>query len=1378
MTKPQLLKKLADETLSSIVSSKADWINYLKFSQNVYKYPFHKATLIYAQNPNATAVASMDLWNKKQKRWIKKGSKAIKVIDDNINPHHIEYLFDISDTVGNDKTKLIKWKYKEEYEKVITKNLYDIYGDNIADKNGFYNNIVYSISKMSQSMIYERQDEIKKSMQSSGLKKYDLKNVMQIYTNVVVSSSLYLVLKRLDFPIDEKTKKIINKNLDCLKYFDTPKSINNLGNITFDVSKEMLSIFEKAIKNEERKNFIEENNKNRERNRENGIELHRERWDTLSRDGRRPREQRTTGEIRNNGDELFEEELFESVQLSNNDRSDNGDLSGSGQGSREVIEKINNTTKTEVPITNKRGLYGNSEISEHDSEYGRGNDTKTSDISIQGRAVIKNSKQIKLNMLKNKEELYPEYESSFFMSENYKQEEKPEIKPSETKENMKYYKGLPLIIDPNRKESNIDLSLYNIGDVIGIDKDGLVYTLESTNKTTRTMLTLATEKQKEEFYKEYELEYRKQQNVKQEKNIAVNNIINESSTSTTQSIEDIEILNLEVSELEKLKTEIKDMKTEKTISVSNFKITNDEEIWNWNLKEKANQNIKVIKILKTIESQNRQATLEEQKELAKYVGWGGIPQIFNEKSEDWKEEYKVLKSLLTHSEYDSARRTTTDSFYTPNFVIENIYNALDRFGFEKGKILEPSMGIGKFFGILPDKMKNSKLYGVEIDLISGRISKQLYPNSNICIKGFEETEFEDNFFDVAISNVPFGQQSVYDVKFNKYNLSINNYFIAKTLDKVRQGGIIAFVTSKGTMDNKNPMVRKYIAERAELLGAIRLPKTTFEKNANTRVTTDILFFQKRENPIEIGIENSCSWLYMCKNQDWIELNEYYIKYPEMLLGKMNSFNNQYGKLETELLPDKSISLNEQLNKAINNLISNIYIGIQNENIDKLELEEEISVPQGLREFSYAIIDNKLYRRENSKMVEQQGIKEKDLERIAGMICIKNQLKQVIDVQMSQESDEILQKEQNKLNEIYDSYIKKYGFLTNSSNISAFKSDSDSNLLFSLENKDTNNNIQKANIFFKRTINIPKKIEYAETANEALTICLNEYGKVDLKFMENLTQKPVENIINDLRGIIFQNPIMYTGDIYSGWETADEYLTGNVRDKLNIAIEEAIKYPDLFNKNVESLKTIQPKELEASEISLRLGSTWIPSEYIRDFIIETLEIRVYELNYLKIEYSEKLNSWQLGTRGINRNDIKMIEIWGTRRCDAIKIIEATLNLRIVSIYDYVKDSDGKVKTIFNQKESIIAREKQENIKEEFKTWIWKDVNRREKLVKLYNEIFNNIRTREYDGSHLIFPGMSPEKNLKPHQRNAVARILYGGNTLLAHVVGAGKSATRS
>lgn len=791
-----------------------------------------------------------------------------------------------------------------------------------------------------------------------------------------------------------------------------------------------------------------------------------------------------------------------------------------------------------------------------------------------------------------------------------------------------------------------------------------------------------------------------------------------------------------------------------------FKITNDN-LGEGSPREKFNNNVEAIRVLKKCEEENRFATPQEQEILSKYVGWGGLPQAFDEKDSSWSNEYSILKNLLDEKEYSQARESTLTAFYTPPVVIRSMYKALENMGLKMGNILEPSCGVGNFIGMLPDSLEDCKLYGVELDSISGRIARQLYQKSTVAVQGYEDTNLPNSFFDVAVGNVPFGDFKVLDKKYDKHKFLIHDYFFAKTLDKVRPGGVIAFITSKGTLDKENPSVRKYIAQRADLLGAIRLPNNTFKANAGTEVTSDIIFLQKRDSITDIEPD----WVYLGENDDGIRMNQYFIDNPEMILGNMEMISTRFG------YDSACISDSEKLEDKLERAISNIHAEVKEYELDDIgEEDNSIEADLTVRNFSYTLIDDKIYFRENSRMYPQELAMTTE-NRVKGLIEIRDCVRTLLEYQTEDYPDEDIKREQVKLNQLYDRFTKKYGLINSRGNNSAFSNDSSYYLLCSLEILDENGNLaRKADMFTKRTIKPKTEVTSVDNANDALIVSLSEKARVDITFMQKLCNMDMDKMLKDLEGEIFNVPEYGEPN---QWVTADEYLSGNVREKLKIA-EHFAEIDERFNVNVKYLKEVQPKDLSASEISVRLGSTWIPPEDIKVFIEYLLNPSNYACQNINVHYNEATSEWWIEGKNYDKYNIKATNTYGTGRASAYKIIEDSLNLKDTRIYDYYEDENGKRVAELNKKETAIAQAKQEQIKLAFEEWIWKDPERRERLTKFYNERFNSIRPREYDGSHISFDGMNPEITLRKHQVNAIARILYGGNTLLAHEVGAGKT----
>ena len=805
----------------------------------------------------------------------------------------------------------------------------------------------------------------------------------------------------------------------------------------------------------------------------------------------------------------------------------------------------------------------------------------------------------------------------------------------------------------------------------------------------------------------------------------------------------------------------------------NFRIT-DDHLGEGGAKQKYARNIEAIRTLFKLEREHRGATPEEQQVLSQYVGWGGLADAFDPNKDGWAKEYTELKGLLSEDEYAAARSSTLNAHYTSPTVIRGIYDAVERMGFRSGNILEPSMGVGNFFGMLPDSMADSRLYGVELDSITGRIAKMLYPQADITVAGFETTDRRD-FYDLAVGNVPFGQYKVNDKAYNKLGFSIHNYFFAKAIDQVRPGGIVAFVTSRYTMDSKDSTARKHMAERADLLGAIRLPNNAFRANAGTDVVSDIIFLQKRDRPID----HEPDWVQLGKTEDGFAINQYFVDHPEMILGELTTESTQYGREELTVAPIEGAVLADQLAEAVQH-IEGQYVEVEVETPDVADAEVErktLPADPDVKNFSYAVVDGEVYYRENSIMTQVE-LSDNAKARVTGMVELRQIVNQLIQEQLDDYPDEDIKATQAKLNTAYDVFTAKYGLLNDRKNGRLFEDDSSYYLLCSLENLDENKQLKsKADMFTKRTIRPERTVTSVDTPSEALAVSIGEHGRVDLPYMAELLGSPgdYERITTELQGVIFKDPSADADEPEAGWQTADEYLSGNVRNKLRMAQLAAESHPE-FKINVEALTKAQPKDLEASEIDIRLGATWLNPAIVQQFMMETFQppYRIRYNNLIQVRYSPFTSEWRIGNKSAaGMYDIMSTETYGTHRANAYKILEDTLNLRDCRIYDTIEE-DGKERRVLNQKETMLAQQKQQAIKDTFAGWVWQDPQRRNLLVKQYNELFNSTRPREYDGSHIHFVGMNPEINLREHQRNAVAHVLYGGNTLLAHEVGAGKS----
>lgn len=1408
------LKQIYDEVITRITNSEADWKEFLNFHSRLYKYSFESAILIYAQRPDATLVADMETWNKKVSRWVNTGAKSIRVFDSDDNENHsnpypvTKYLFDIKDTNGNPETMPKVWNLNTYTAQMVADRLNSYYlGEGVSL------DIVIGIMAETKAVTgyNELMSGFEEDLKGSSLKDLPCIGVEDCFRQVLVNSIIYLVGKRSGI----ETENLNEYDLSLVQYFKSKQLVARLGSGITRISQEILKEIEGTIKqilNEQRSAKKDESSSR--------VELHREGRDHVSRDSEFQQQgsrRDTFGQIRTDGIILPEGESFSPLHLpfdggrtiTNNAQGERGGLQPSEYyHGEDAKEPANIGPEQHLPeLSTQVAIDGDS----------RGNNLNRDSVQ---------------NKIENSPDTTESLSGSFF-SPNGRYLSKNEVMDTVLLSGSNIIGGKKRIFEFLKSDpDNVDFVRmikreYGIGGVaspidfgihkIDYDSKGIkIEWLDDGGAHTQFVTWNAAADRIQSFSEEGRyieglwLVHNKQQSlfdlIKHQELIPKQTTVIEDESEKDNEVEegvekeleaeDIFVENSNDGNVESSNPqdiypeshEYKDSLEETEFDESssntlqhnliNYHYSTEDGIGLGGPKAKFKSNIESIKTLKVIESENRLATVEEQKILVKYIGWGGMPQAFDPDALGWEKEYAELKDLLTSEEYNSARASTPNAHYTSPVIVEAIYKALERFGFEKGNILEPSLGTGLFYSLLPDSMKNSKLYGIELDSISGRISKQLYQKANIRIQGFESVDYPDNFFDVAIGNVPFGDYKLHDKKYDKYNLNIHDYFFAKALDKIRPGGVIAFITSKGTLDKENATVRRYIAERAELIGAIRLPNTAFKQIANTDVTSDIIFLQKRER---VAV-NDEEWLHLGLTDDNIPVNQYYLTNPDMMLGKMVFDQRGFGEGSkyTALVPEENLDFTEALDKAVAKL--NASIQLMEQDVEK-ELET-IPADPSVKNFTFTLIDGNLFYRHNAIM-RKMDFKGLTFERIKGLAEIRRVTREVIDVQMNGCTLLELRPYQERLNTVYDDYVSKYGIVSSKQNALAFRDDSDYPLICSLEDIDEDGCVRKADMFTKQTIRPRIDITEVDTAMEALAVSLNEKGRVDITYMTSIYDSTIESLIEELKGQIFLNPEKETQSRVNGWETADEYLSGNVRRKLKVAQLHAEKEPEKYLGNVEALKNIQPKDLEASEIDVKLGATWVEAATYEQFIYELLRTPFYSQNdgrnsrygsnrSINVNYNNYTSSWSIENKSLDYNSVSSTQTNGTKRMDAYSIIEETLNLRSATVRDKTEDENGNEKYVLNKNETIAARAKQDQIKEEFKNWIFKDADRRKKHVDFYNENFNNIRLRAYDGSHLTFPGMNPDIILKPHQINAIARIIYGGNTLLAHCVGAGKT----
>ena len=1405
--KYQLVNEMANETLKEITQSGENWVNFLKTASNNYKYSFNEQVLIYAQKPNATACADIETWNNRLKRWVNKGAKGIALISIENGRSVLRHVFDISDTHSGINRNLKLWEVKPSYENGLIETLENSFG-----KLDIKNNLAEAIYSSSVNLVEDNyQDylvDLREVIENSSLQNLTEDELESYFKGILVNSITYMALNRCGIDPGNFFKY---NDFEIITNFDTKSVISRLGVATSDISEQIIREIASSVRNFEKninRTFVN-NQKINYHNNENKNNEGRNDYDEdrIQTNGRLSD---TTGSTTKNKENATRQILKDEREISErtqkrtirgiNARLQNGETFRRNRtDSTENVERDNQESsreeqdRREFESTKSNALGTGNELNKKSSrgDSDTGIDLQLNLFTDSYIPPIKDlpSVDVQKNIIQTQAEV--ENTPAFTFTQGMID---IALKSGTGHENGKYRVYRLYQETFSSKERIVflksEFNYYGTNGVKGLDGIWVEYTPGKGLKLSKIDFKSNIQVNWNTIEKRIgEIILSDQYFTKEEKEDYQNWLQNEYENEKwmfDKVLNKEAIDNLENSE--KTKDEIKESYIEQAQNVLNlFKAREEngkpldrEEYYkkqgklNYHIvdnslgegtpKEKVARNIEAIRLLKQLEEEKRLANENEQKILSNYVGWGGLPDVFDEKKTSWSEEYNTLKGLLSTEEYESARASTLTAFYTPPVVISAIYQTLQNMGVEQANILEPSCGTGNFLGMLPNGLQNSNLYGIELDSISGRIAKQLYQKADIRVEGYEKTDLPDSFFDVAIGNVPFGDFKVNDSRYDKNNFLIHDYFFAKTLDKVRPGGIIAFITSKGTMDKENIEVRKYIAQRADLLGAIRLPDNTFTKNAGTKVTSDIIFLQKRESLTDIMPD----WVYLDKNENDITMNKYFVDNPEMILGNMEIVSTAYG-YDSTCKADNTISLEEQLNYAI----TNIHGELQDYIIENEVEQEDTSIPArpNVKNFSYTVIDDKIYFRENSRMYLQDNLPLTNQNRIKGLIALREQVRELIDFQLEDRSDEYIHIAQNKLNELYDRFTKEYGLINSRANENAFSNDSSFFLLCSLEKLDGEGKfVGKADMFSKRTIKAKRQITKVDTADEALIISIKERAKVDLDYMHNLCEIDIDKIIESLQGVIFRVPDRGN---HNNWVTADEYLSGNVREKLKIA-EEFAKEDSSFNINVEKLKEVIPKDLGASEIGIKLGSTWIPPEIIRQFIFELLETPRYNRWDIHVKYSNITSEWYIEGKSEDRDNVKAYSTYGTTRINAYKIIEQTLNLKDVKIFDTIIDDRGRKQRVLNKKETAIASSKQDAIKEAFLNWIWEDPDRRNKLVRLYNDKFNSIRPREYDGSHIEFVGMNPEKKLRPHQLNAVAHVLYGKNVLLAHEVGAGKT----
>lgn len=1260
-TKLESYVQMAGVTAADVTKSIEKWTGFLATAAHLYRYSFPDQLLIHAQRPQAEACASFEIWNKRMRRYVRRGSRGIALVNMQNGRPGLRYVFDVKDTrKRKDARELYLWKYKEEYRECISSALEKFYGT--ACNDGIAVQLCHIAASLAKDFWKNYQQDIIVETEGSRLEDLDRRSLRVQFCRMAAFSITYILLLRCGF---DPNRYFLPDVFQGISDFNTTRITKIIGHAVSEGSGDVLHQIAIAI-------FAFEREKKAAKHTD-----HQEQTDTKV----------------NKKSENHNQPSSFIITVDNN------------QAPKPSVKDIYKQYKPIVKdfILKDRTYLNACKNSDKENAFMEGLAAiKRAALSIKDLEFMKLFYDLmEFHSRMEQEVLAETYPELSRVQDGH--QEKEELEPVTAKPDLEKNAAEeqePVTTEPESPDTGTDL------------KDSLATDPESDVKDTQ-----------------------------------------QAPNPDAASLPQPAII-IDESEVEELPS---------AHTVSNYRIT-DDHLGEGGPKDKYTYNMYAIVMLKNVESEKRAATPGEQEVLAHYVGWGGIPDVFDAEKEGWEKEYQELQSYLTPKEYESARSSVLNAHYTSPVIIKAIYAALSSMGFTSGNILEPSCGIGNFFGCIPEEMSKSKLYGVELDSISGRIARQLYPKARIIVCGFESTDFPCNFFDLAIGNVPFGQYQVNDQKYNRLNFTIHNYFIAKSLELVRPGGILAFVTSRYTLDSQNTEVRQYLAERADLLGAVRLPRNAFRANAGTDVVSDIIFLQKRDTPaLDIP-----AWVQTDENADGFQVNSYFLDNPHMVLGKQSSRSTQYGKPEYTVFPIPDANLGEQLREAISH-IHGEYQAAVHEDEESTSETDVIPADPLVKNYSYTLVNGKVYYRENSIM-KKMDLSVTTKSRVVGMINLRDCVHRLINLQLDEcisESD--IKAKQAELNRIYDAYTRKYGLINDRANRLAFERDSSYYLLCSMEILDDNGKLKrKTDMFYKRTIKQQKSVTHVDTASEALVVSIGECARVDLAFMSQLTGKNEADLVKDLHGVIYKDPIKDT------WQTADEYLSGNVRKKLRQA-QKAAEQDSAYQINVEALEAAQPKDLDASEIEVRIGATWIDTSYVQQFMYELLKTPVNFQSKITVNYSKATAQWFITSKNaIPSNDVAAYTTYGTDRANAYRILEESLNLRDIRIYDTVEDENGKEKRVLNAKQTTLAAQKQQALRDAFKDWIFKDPERRQVLVHQYNELMNSTRPREYDGSHIVFSGINPSITLQPHQVNAIAHILYGGNTLLAHEVGAGKT----
>ena len=1327
------LTDLYREALESVTATPENWLRFLQSAGRNYRYPFQDQLLIHHQRPDAIAVLEFSQWERRFHRGIRRGSTGIAVFGRSNGRTHVRYLFDIQDT--NERTNSIPvplWNVESGDHGPLLHMLEQKFS---ATEPVLPIAVMTTAKQYTSAVVSLRWEELQKAQ---------VPVTQEALERLVENSVAYLLLCRMGL---EDYAIFYPQDFDALEQFRSPQNIHLLGDAVNMASRDILTEVAATVRAEHlgQPTFFAEEPKNvydeptKEQNTHEGGQnhddelSHRERLEPSEPDTA-PGDTRNR-EVRPDAGAVPDRAPAQPVpdpadQRDTEPAPDGGAAAGGGNAGAGHEENV------PAGAAEAGESYGVDSPDEQPEAQHRGNDLPDADYQ--------------LNIFGDTQE--PEQSGSFVLPQAEIDQilRYGSITAGSRGRIFSFYQNHPSAADAAKflkEEYGYSGHSYSFldgsrGFVSYAPSTGL--SIEHSESHTKTKVSWKSMEQR------LRLMIREGTYLTPE----------EQMQYVSDHLEDSE--GSEATPEEPSRVDEMLQQAEPPAPTTNFRIT-DDNLGCGSIRQKFANNLSAIRLLKSLEEEGRNATPEEQEILSRYVGWGGMPQAFDPENTSWSSEYTQLKELLEDEEYKAARESVLNAHYTSPTVIRGIYEAIGRMGFTTGNILEPACGVGNFFGMLPDTMQNSKLYGVELDSISGRIAKQLYPNADITVAGFETTD-RRNFYDLAIGNVPFGNYLVDDKSYNSLGFRIHNYFFAKALDQVRPGGVVVFVTSRYTMDSKSTEVRKYLAQRAELLGAIRLPNNAFLANAGTSVVSDILFLQKRQRMVAMEPE----WVHLDKTEDGITLNRYFVLHPEMVLGELSTESTQYGREECTVRPIPSAVLSQQLHEAVQH-ICGTYVEVA---MDEAQDEQEDFIPAdpNVKNYSFTVVDGTVYYRENSRMHPTQ-LSETAAQRVRGLIGLRNCVRSLITLETEDRPEPETEAKQAELNQLYDAFQQDFGLINSQQNRRAFSDDDSYYLLCSLEILDEERQLErKADIFTKRTIRPKESVTHVETAQEALTICLNDLAAINMDYLSQLTGKDAETLEQELSGQIYRLP---DGNFEAPtFVLAEEYLSGNVREKLREAKAAAEQQP-IYQPNVTALEQVQPEDLSPAEISVRLGSTWMPESDIQQFVWELLQPPWYMRSRIKVHYSPYTGAWQIEGRSVDSGSIYASSTYGTQRVSGYHILEDCLNLREVKVFDYV-EVDGKRKAILNKKETAIAQGKQAEIKQAFQDWIWKAPDRRERLTTLYNERFNNLRPREYDGSHLIFPGMNPEITLRPHQKNAIARALYGGNTLLAHCVGAGKT----